>query len=154
MIDPRDPDYMNLPTCDARPRFGYEPAPADDAPPPVSIITPCYNVEAWYFDETVACVLQQAMQHFEWLLVDDGSTEPESVAQLEKLSQRDSRIRLIRQEGHDRLHDLSSDSTTRRGLCSTTISSRSMHSRCSGVVTSDFRGSVRRMIFGQCMRLQ
>ena len=97
MIDPRNPDYMNLPTCDRRPHFGYRPAEADGVPP-VSIITPCYNVEDWYFDETVACVLQQSMQHFEWLLVDDGSSEPESVALLESLSRRDSRVRLIRQE--------------------------------------------------------
>jgi len=96
MIDPREPDYTDTPVSDGRPTYGYESA-CRDTPPIVSIVTPCYNIEAWYFDETIRCVRRQSFQQFEWILVDDGSTQHDSVLQLERLAGREPRVRLIRQ---------------------------------------------------------
>lgn len=95
MIDPRSPDYGNTPVAPQRPPFGYRPAAEVDAPG-ASIVTPCYNVEGW-FDDTVRCVLGQSFQNFEWILVDDGSTEPRSVERLGALAAAEPRVRLIRQ---------------------------------------------------------
>jgi len=46
--------------------------------PKVSIVIPCYNLGA-YLDETVVSVLQQTITDFEIIIVNDGSTDPETV---------------------------------------------------------------------------
>lgn len=40
----------------------------------ISIITPCYNA-APYLRDTIASVLSQTYQNFEWLIINDGSTD-------------------------------------------------------------------------------
>ena len=59
----------------------------------VSIITPCYNAEA-FIRETHASVLDQALDDWEWLLADDCSTDGtyKIIAAFEK----DPRIRVFR----------------------------------------------------------
>ena len=42
--------------------------------PVVSIITPYYNGSK-YIDTTVNSVLNQTFPYFEWIIVDDGSTD-------------------------------------------------------------------------------
>lgn len=93
MIDPTNPDYANTPVSPGRPRFGY--APADpSAPPCVTIVTPFYNTGP-VFHETARSVRQQSLQQWEWLIINDGSTDPESLSILEGYRHSDPRIRVI-----------------------------------------------------------
>ncbi len=93
MIDPALPDYSNTPASPRRPQFGYRPAnPA--ASPWVTIVTPFYNTGP-IFHETVRSILRQSMQQWEWLIINDGSTEPSSLAMLDNYRHSDPRIRII-----------------------------------------------------------
>ncbi len=60
----------------------------------MSIVTPFYNISE-IFHETARCVLSQTFQQFEWLIVNDKSTKPESLAILEKYRDLDPRVRVI-----------------------------------------------------------
>ena len=65
--------------------------------PLVSIITPYYNAGK-YFEQTFHCVMNQTFPWFEWIVVDDGSTQAEDVAILQKFAALDERIHAIRKE--------------------------------------------------------
>ncbi len=93
MIDPRHPDYSDHPASPRRPQFSYQPEAI--GPPEVSIITPYFNADLSFL-ETTRSVLFQSLQSFEWIIVDDGSTNPASLSQLKALA--DPRIRIIRHE--------------------------------------------------------
>lgn len=60
---------------------------------PVSVIMPVYNAEK-YVAEAVESIIAQTFRDFEFLIVDDGSTD-NSAAILQEYAARDSRIRLI-----------------------------------------------------------
>jgi glycosyltransferase EpsE len=61
--------------------------------PKVSIVTSVYNGEK-YFDKVVSCVLNQTYNNFEWIIVDDGSTD--STAQMiANLASKDKRVKLF-----------------------------------------------------------
>ncbi len=62
----------------------------------VSIITPVYNGEA-YIAETISSVLAQTYEDWEMLVIDDGSGDASAELVL-RFAERDSRIRLLRQE--------------------------------------------------------
>lgn len=94
MIDVQAPDYTNTPASDSRPRFHYQ--PDDYAIPFVSIITPYYNTGP-IFQETVLSIQRSSFSHWEWLVVDDGSTNPQSLAQLDRLAEEEPRVRIIHQ---------------------------------------------------------
>ncbi len=96
MIDPDSPDYTNTPVSDRRPVYGYR--PVDLAAPPVaSLVTSYYNTSA-IFHETARSVLQQSFQQWEWIIVNDGSTNPEALAILNSYRKTDPRIRVIDHE--------------------------------------------------------
>ncbi len=98
MIDPRAPDYKNTPVSPQRPRFSY--APADPAARPVvSIVTPYYNTGA-VFHETARSILGQSLQQWEWIIVNDASTDSEALAVLAEYRGRDPRIRVIDHEAN------------------------------------------------------
>ena len=61
--------------------------------PLVSIITPFFNAGK-YFKQTFNCVMNQTFPWFEWIVIDDGSTDERSVQILKELAGQDSRIRL------------------------------------------------------------
>ena len=62
--------------------------------PTISIITPAYNCEK-YLEEAVESVLAQTMQDCEMLIIDDCSSD-NTYDCMEKLAQRDKRIRIFR----------------------------------------------------------
>ena len=93
MIDPRNPDYLNTPAASGRAVFGYRPA-SIPARPEVSVITPYYNVGP-LFHETARCLLNQSLQDWEWIIVNDGSADPEAIETLDRYRNMDPRIRVI-----------------------------------------------------------
>ena len=96
MIDPRQPDFSNTPADPQRPAFEYVLADPG-APPGVTILTPFYNTGA-VFHETARSVFRQSFQQWEWLIVDDASTDPEARAVLATYEHCDPRVRVIHQE--------------------------------------------------------
>jgi len=93
MIDPRQPDYGNTPVSPQQPRFGYRPAQAG-ATPAVTIVTPFYNAGS-IFHETARSVLGQSLQQWEWLIINDGSTEPAALSILDEYRTGDERVRVV-----------------------------------------------------------
>src|SRR6266576_1309830 len=66
--------------------------------PLISIITPVFNTPSAWFKEAIDSVLAQAYENWELILVDDASTNRETLEVLRWQSSRDARIRLIRLE--------------------------------------------------------
>ncbi len=98
MISPRLPDFTNTPVSERRPRVFYAAEPGQSGHAPlVSIITAYYNIPSSIFQETVRCVERLSVPYWEWLIVDDGSTNEESLRQLEELAAREPRVRVIQQ---------------------------------------------------------
>jgi len=62
-------------------------------PPLISVLMPVYNAER-YVAQAIASILTQTLGDFEFLLVNDGSSD-RTPAILERYAQQDSRIRLI-----------------------------------------------------------
>jgi glycosyltransferase EpsE len=61
--------------------------------PKVSVITTVYNGEI-YFDRSVPSILSQTYGNFEWLIVDDGSTD-QTPTLLAQIAQQDSRVKVL-----------------------------------------------------------
>ncbi len=94
MIDPNSPDYTNTPASDRRPQYDYRPL-NPSAPPAATIVTPFYNTGP-IFHETARSVLRQSFQQWEWLIVNDGSTQPEALTVLDAYRCLDDpRIRVL-----------------------------------------------------------
>jgi GT2 family glycosyltransferase len=70
--------------------FAYQPC--------LSIITPVFNTPVEWLTECVESVLAQAYEKWELILVDDDSTDPETIKVLRELGARDSRIVLAKDE--------------------------------------------------------
>lgn len=78
------------------PAYGYQPAdPA--APPVVSILTP-YTYSGVPLLETARTLLRQSLQQWEWIIVNDSSTDPLAQRVLLPLRHADARIRVVDQE--------------------------------------------------------
>ena len=97
MIDPATPDFASTPAADSRPRFGYAPASLDSEPA-VTIITPFFDTDPSEFEKTVISVRQQSLQQWEWIIVDDCSTRPDSLEMLSRCRDADARIRVVRHD--------------------------------------------------------
>jgi glycosyltransferase involved in cell wall biosynthesis len=93
MIDPPNPDYSNTPASATRPHFGYLPVNPHELPC-ISIITPFYNADE-SFRETALSVMRQSLQQWEWIIINDASTNPASKQILQSYGQADPRIRII-----------------------------------------------------------
>jgi glycosyltransferase involved in cell wall biosynthesis len=70
--------------------------PLARAAPLVTVITPAYNVDR-YVGEAIDSVLAQSFADFEYLVVDDGSTD-QTVAEVSRRAGSDDRVRLIARE--------------------------------------------------------
>ena len=66
--------------------------------PLISIITPVFNTPSAWLREAIDSVLAQAYENWELILIDDASTNRETLEVLSRQSSRDGRIRLIRLE--------------------------------------------------------
>jgi glycosyltransferase EpsE len=62
-------------------------------PPKISVITPVYNGEQ-YFDRAIPSILNQTLTNFEWLIIDDGSTDS-TPQRLAELAHQDTRVRIL-----------------------------------------------------------
>lgn len=65
--------------------------------PTISIVTPFYN-GGETLDETANSVFSQTYPFFEWIIVDDGSKDKDSLKKLDEVSKKDSRIRVFHKE--------------------------------------------------------
>ena len=65
--------------------------------PLVSIVTSYYNLNEFMW-QTINCVLNQTFQSWEWIIVDDGSTNAEAIEYLEKVKKLDKRIKIFHKE--------------------------------------------------------
>jgi glycosyltransferase involved in cell wall biosynthesis len=94
VIDTRHPDFTDTPACASRPSYPYQPATTNS--PLVSIVTPYYNAGP-EFQQTIESLQHQSFTTWEWIVVDDGSTDPDSLAQLEHLISQEPRACVIHQ---------------------------------------------------------
>lgn len=67
--------------------------------PVVSLISSCFN-ETEYLETTYRSIINQTLQNIEWIIVDDGSTNPEVKVLLTALSQRTDKIRILSHATH------------------------------------------------------
>jgi len=95
MINYLKPDFKDLPGRRAVPR-NYKRDTISCEHIDVSIITPYYNTEE-FFIETFVSLLSQSLQNWEWVIVDDGSTDQAAVNRLAKVAASDGRIKVIKQ---------------------------------------------------------
>lgn len=93
MIDPLSPDYSNTPVSPRRPKFDYHPA-EPEAEPLVSIVTPFFNTRHYLLD-TAKCIFGQSLQRWEWIIVNDRSTDAEALELLDNYRADDPRVRVI-----------------------------------------------------------
>ncbi|MCX7176981.1 MAG: glycosyltransferase [Proteobacteria bacterium] len=96
MVNYLTPDFTDLPGRRVVPR-NYKRATSVVERIDVSIVTPYYNTQE-LFVETFVSVLAQSLQNWEWVIVDDGSPDQESVDRLAKIAVKDDRIKIVRQE--------------------------------------------------------
>ena len=95
MINSLSPDFTDLPGRRVSLR-NYKRCNVVGEYITISIITPYYNTED-FFLETVTSIKNQSLQSWEWVIVDDGSTDQQSVNRLTMVAAKDERIKLIRQ---------------------------------------------------------
>src|SRR5687768_12606838 len=93
MIFTRKPDYANTPASERRASYGYEPADPEAAPF-ASVVTPFFDTGD-VFRETARSVLRQSLQQWEWIIVNDGSSDPASLALLDEFRGLDPRVRVV-----------------------------------------------------------
>lgn len=66
--------------------------------PQITIITPFYNTKKEILEKTANSILNQTYPYFEWLIIDDGSHDKESLEGLNQISKMDDRIKIMHKE--------------------------------------------------------
>ena len=94
-------DYHLEPGRTLRPQRQFE-----KHDPVISIVTPSWNSSDKIF-QLANCILNQTYPYYEWIIVDDGSTNKESLKYLEEIEKMDSRIRVLhkKNEGLSKTRD-------------------------------------------------
>lgn len=87
-------DFQNTPATERRGLWPYTADAGVDSRAIVSIVTPFFNPGA-VFAETLLSVRRQSWQSWEWIIVDDGSTDAASIAALASAAAQEPRIRAI-----------------------------------------------------------
>lgn len=62
----------------------------------ISVLMPVYNTKGEYLREAIESILNQTYTNFEFLILDDGSTEETTINTLNFYAKKDSRIRIIK----------------------------------------------------------
>ena len=117
MVNYLEPDFSDLPGRRALQKsYGISQKPIGSTD--VSIVTPYYNTEEIFF-ETFVSLQAQSLQNWEWVIVDDGSTDQESVNRLAGVAEKDPRIKVLRQvnAGPGAARNTSFRNTTGRYVC-------------------------------------
>lgn len=83
-------------------KFLKENLPIPNGKPLISIITAYYNCKD-YIMQTANSVLNQTFPYWEWIIVNDGSTEEGTEEVLKELTQKDERIKVYHQKNQGRL---------------------------------------------------
>ena len=86
-------DFTNTPTSEQRPAFHYVPKDPS-VKPAVSIVTAFFNTGS-VFKETAQSVFNQSFQQWEWIIINDGSSDSEAQSVLNEYRGIDPRIRII-----------------------------------------------------------
>ncbi|OGO28648.1 MAG: hypothetical protein A2136_07530 [Chloroflexi bacterium RBG_16_54_11] len=121
MINPANPDFTNHPAHPHRKDFDQRLISWNDVPE-MTIVTPFYNTGSVFY-ETARSVMNQSLQQWEWLIINDGSTDPTALQILEKYRHIDPRIKVI-------------DHMENRGL-SAARNTGFVHARCEYVLLLD-----------------
>lgn len=74
----------------------------NDGKPLISIITPYYNNKN-YIKQTAYSVLNQTFPYWEWIIINDGSTEEGTKEILDEIEKLDSRIHIYHRENKGRI---------------------------------------------------
>ena len=93
MINYLDPNFTDLPSRRPVPQI-YRRDRVATGHIDVSIITPYYENEE-FFVETFVSLQAQSLQNWEWLIVNNISTDQESVSRLTNFAAQDKRIKII-----------------------------------------------------------
>ena len=68
----------------------------------ITIITPYYNTKK-YIKQTAYSVLNQTFPYWEWIIINDGSTEEGTKETLEEIEKLDNRIKVVSRENKGRI---------------------------------------------------
>lgn len=63
--------------------------------PRISVVMPTYNQQVSYLRESIESILNQTFRDFEFIIIDDGSTDKDMVSVLYEYAQLDSRITVV-----------------------------------------------------------
>ena len=69
----------------------------NEVKPEITIITAYYNGNQ-YIDQTIYSVLNQTFPYWEWIIVNDGSTNEEAINKLKEIENLDKRIKVVHKE--------------------------------------------------------
>jgi GT2 family glycosyltransferase len=97
IVDPAAPTWEHEPDPTTEPAV----APAIEATrdvPLVSVLTPVHNPPAAMLEEAIWSVRRQSFGDWELCLCDDGSTDPDVIATLQRHVEQDQRIQLVRRD--------------------------------------------------------